>query len=145
MTDGEVIVPGESQDNSVTSKRGLDVSRVEQIMAREQERDLKLIYRIDQLKPFDAEAKNYHKKAKPSDPLAIQLFFEIRDRYEDAKESDPKLAQEYLKMMQKFSDMAQNLRTGAMQRLFEWKKHAEAQGHGLGDLSEAELRALANG
>ena len=74
MTEGEVIVSDQPQDNAVSTKRGLDVSRVEQIMAREQERDLKLIYRIDQLKPFDAEAKNYHKKAKPSDPLAIQLL-----------------------------------------------------------------------
>jgi len=137
------MVP-EQQDNAVSSKRGLDISKVEMIMAREQERDLKLIYRIDQLKPFEnVEGRQYHKKAKPSDPLAIQLFFEIRDRYEAAKaEGDGRLAQEYLKMMQKFSDMAQGLREGAMQRLFEWKKHAESSGGGIDSMSDDELHSM---
>lgn len=91
MTDTEVIVPETVQSQELTGRRGLDVEKVEMIMGREQDRDLTFLFRVDQLKLFDPNAKTYHRKAKSGDPVTIQLLFEMRDMYSACKEAnDPK-------------------------------------------------------
>jgi hypothetical protein len=147
MSESEVIVP-EEQDQSLTGKRGLDINKVNDIMSREQMRDLSYLYRVDQLKIFDTTAKTYHRMAKPSDTGSIQLFFEIRDQYIAAK-ADPEVSQKdlqgYLKMMDDILSRAEQRRDKALDRLQAWKKHAEEQGLGMADMDPADLDRIANG
>jgi hypothetical protein len=146
MSESEVIVPDE-QDQSLTGKRGLDINKVNDIMSREQMRDLSYLYRVDQLKIFDTTAKTYHRMAKPSDTGSIQLFFEIRDQYVDAKASgaSQKDLQGYLKMMDDILSRAEQRRDKALDRLQAWKKHAEEQGLGMADMDPADLERIASG
>jgi len=146
MSESEVIVPDE-QDQSLTGKRGLDINKVNDIMSREQMRDLSYLYRVDQLKIFDQTAKTYHRMAKPSDTGSIQLFFEIRDQYVAAKASgaSQKDLQGYLKMMDDILSRAEQRRDKALDRLQAWKKHAEEQGLGMADMDPADLERIANG
>lgn len=144
MSDTEVMVPEPAQE--LTGRRGLDIEKVEMVMSREQERDLTFLFRVDQLKLFDPNAKTYHRKAKSGDPVTIQLLFEMRDAYLAAKEGgDPKLAHSLLKQMDDIAARAEARRDKALERLFAWKKQAEDSGKGLGDLSQDELRKLADG
>jgi hypothetical protein len=146
MSDAEIVTV--EPDQTLTGKRGLDISKVEEIMSREQMRDLSYLYRVDQIKLFDLTAKAYHCKAKPSDTGSLQLFFEIRDRYLAAKE-DPECSQKdlqgYLKMMDDILSRAETRRDKALDRLQTWKKHAEDQGAGMGDLTTEELEAIKRG
>jgi len=146
MSDTEVTV-AEEQDKSLTGKQGLDINKVNDIMSREQMRDLSYLYRVDQLKIFDENAKTYHRQAKPSDTGSIQLFFEIRDQYVKAKldGASPKDLQGYLKMMDEILSRAEQRRDKALDRLQAWKKHAEDQGLGMADLDPAELEKIASG
>jgi hypothetical protein len=82
----EVIAAEAKQDNSLsTPKRGLDIAKVDAIMGREQERDLKMIYRFDQIQAFcdmpEDARRQYHFERKPSDPVLIQSFWEAQRRY----------------------------------------------------------------
>lgn len=144
MNDVAVVEP----DQSLTGKRGLDIAKVEEIMSREQMRDLSYLYRVDQIKLFDENAKEYHRKAKPSDTGSLQLFFEIRDQYIKAK-ADPECSQKdlqgYLKMMDDILSRAETRRDKALDRLQSWKKHAEDHGAGLSEMTSQELEKLANG
>ena len=147
----EVVQVEEQQQALTTAKRGLDVQRVEFIMAREQERDLALVYRIDQLDLFvrnpDQDAKKrFNAQRKPSDPPLIQAFWEAHANYLKAKlDDDHKASLEWFKQLQHVLQDAQEIRKEAMDRLFEWKKQAEAQGKGIGDMTAEELEALAHG
>lgn len=146
MSDTEIIVI--EPDQSLTGKRGLDIHKVEEIMSREQMRDLSYLYRVDQLKLFDLTAKAYHCKAKPSDTGSLQLFFEIRDQYLKAKD-DPDASQRdlqgYLKMMDDILSRAETRRDKALDRLQTWKKHAEDKGMGMGSMTTEELEAIQRG
>lgn len=144
MSDTELSVPDPSQE--ITGKRGLDVEKVEMIMGREQERDLTFLFRVDQLKLFDPNAKTYHRKAKSGDPVTIQLLFEMRDAYNDAKANgDPKLAHSLLKQMDDIAARAEARRDKALERLFAWKKQAEDNGKGMDGMTQDELVKMANG
>lgn len=147
----EVSVPVDESHALSTAKRGLDVQRVEFIMAREQERDLALVYRIDQLDLFvrnpDQDAKKrYNAQRKPSDPPLIQAFWEAHGNYLAAKEEgDFKASLEWFKQLQNVLQDAQEIRKEAMDRLFAWKKQAELQGKGLDNVTTEELERLARG
>jgi hypothetical protein len=146
MSTSEVTVV--EPDQTLTGKRGLDIAKVEEIMSREQLRDLSYLYRVDQIKIFDETAREFHRKAKPSDTGSLQLFFEIRDQYVAAK-ADPECSQKdlqgYLKMMDEILSRAETRRDKALDRLQGWKKHAEDRGAGMGDMTTEELEAIQRG
>ena len=145
-TEPSAIVPVEPDGELTTQKQGLDIGKVERVMSREQERDLSFLYRVDQIKLFDeAGSKQFHGKAKPSDPISLQILFEIRDRYrQSVRDEQPKETLAYLKMMDDIAARAEGRRDKALERLFSWKKHAEDKG-GLGEMTTAELERVASG
>jgi len=117
------------EEQRVVSKRGLDISKVEWVIGREQEKDLALIHRIDQIQFFcdlpDEEKRQYNYKRKPSDPPILQSIWEAHRQYTSNKEGEPVVA---LKWFEKMTDLlikAQKLRQDAMDRMFIWKKVAE--------------------
>ena len=148
-TQGELIVP-EKRNDKLTSKRGLDLGKVDMIMGREQERDLALIYRADQLQLFidmpSDDKRQYHYKRKPSDAPLIQAAWEAHKNYLCFKDTDDtKAALSWYKELVDIINKIQDLRREAMDRLLSWKKQAEAEGRGLGNLSSEDLEKLAHG
>lgn len=129
-------------------KRGVDIAKVEELISREQERDLRFLYRFDQIRLFDPvpsdQAKAYNYKRKPSDPVTIQNLFEIRDMYLQAKaDGDSKTAQLYLKMIAEISSRAEDRRDKVSDRLFGWKRHQEDKDKR--EYDPQEVMRLANG
>jgi hypothetical protein len=123
------IIPTPDEERAVTTKRGLDISKVEWVIGREQEKDLALIHRIDQIQFFcdlpDEEKRQYNYKRKPSDPPILQSIWEAHRQYTANKEVEAAIA---LKWFEKMTDLlikAQKLRQDAMDRMFLWKKVAE--------------------
>ena len=123
------VIPTPDSERVVTTKRGLDITKVEWVIGREQEKDLALIHRIDQIQFFcelpEEEKKQYNYKRKPSDPPLLQSIWEAHRQYTAIKEDDPAVA---LKWFDKMTDLlikAQKLRQEAMDRMFIWKKVAE--------------------
>lgn len=139
------IIPTPDSERVVTTKRGLDISKVEWVIGREQEKDLALIHRIDQIQFFcslpEEEKKQYNYKRKPSDPPLLQSIWEAHRQYQAVQSDDPAVA---LKWFDKMTDLlikAQKLRQEAMDRMFIWKKVAEERKEP--QLSEDELLKLA--
>ena len=146
MAKSEVTV---AADHKVSSKRGLDLSKVDFLLGREQERDLALIYRIDQLKLFElAKAREnvYNANRQNADPPFIKSIWEAHDNYMECKlNTDQKGAVAWYKELASLLSEAQTIRREAMDRLFAWKKQAEAKGGALDEMTQAELEKLANG
>lgn len=146
----DVIVPDGDSGALSTAKRGIDLDKVNFVMAREQERDLRIIYRIDQLQlylddPTDCK-KQYNAQRKPSDPPLIQAIWEAHKNYMTAiKEDDQRSALEWFKQQTSLVVKAQDMRKDAMDRMLAWKKQLEANGGGLDSASTEELERLANG
>ena len=139
------VIPVEPE-RAVTTKRGLDIAKVEWVIGREQEKDLALIHRIDQIQFFCAlppeEKRQYNFKRKPSDPPILQSIWEAHRQYEALKDTDPLPA---LKWFEKMTDLlvkAQKLRQEAMDRMFMWKKVAEDREE-TKQLSDDDLLKLA--
>lgn len=137
-------------DNLSSGKRGLDLAKVEYVMGREQERDLRLIYRYDQIQAFcelpAEDRKRYNYERKPSDPVLIQCFWEAHMNYKRALlADDEKLALSWFDRCMEVASKVEAKRFDAMDRLLEWKKQAEADGQQLDAATSAELEALANG
>lgn len=123
------IIPTPDSERVVTTKRGLDITKVEWVIGREQEKDLALIHRIDQIQFFcelpEEDKKQYNYKRKPSDPPILQSIWEAHRQYAALKDDEPVVA---LKWFEKMTDLlikAQKLRQEAMDRMFMWKKVAE--------------------
>lgn len=146
----EVVVAEGKQENSLsTPKRGLDLAKVDYVMGREQERDLSLIYRFDQIQAFCEapveERRRFHYQRKPSDPVLIQAFWEAHLNYKRALAADDeKLMLQWFDRCLDIADKCEDKRTAAMDRLMSWKKHAEEMGKTLDAATTEELEKLAN-
>jgi hypothetical protein len=133
-------------------KKGLDVAKVEYVMGREQERDLRIIYRADELQLFVDNfdrmrngASRYHFQRNPGDPPLIQAAWEAHKQYVAYKESDdPKTALAWYKELIGIISKIQEMRKDAMDRMFIWKKQAEEKAN-MTELGNEELEKLANG
>lgn len=147
MPKKDVIIP--DAENKLSTKRGLDLSKVDFLLGREQERDLALIYRIDQLKLFlseDKRAGQYNCNRQNADTPVINAIWEAHDNYMECKaEKDQRGAIAWYKELASRLSEAQAIRREAMDRLFAWKKQAEAKGGDMDDMPQTELEKLANG
>lgn len=144
MSETTSLTPVEPEQ-ALTGKRGLDITKVDFVMSREQERDLTFLYRVDQLKLFDENAKTYHRCAKPGDVATVQILFEMRDLYLKAKEEgDLKSAISLMKQMDDIIARTEARRDKALERLLAWKKHAEAAGMAMDDATSEDLEKIAN-
>ena len=90
------IIPTPESERTVTTKRGLDITKVEWVIGREQEKDLALIHRIDQIQFFcelpEEDKKQYNYKRKPSDPPLLQSIWEAHRQYQAVQSDDPAVA-----------------------------------------------------
>ena len=138
-----------TDDHRLSTKRGLDLSKVDFLLGREQERDLALIYRIDQLKLFKTESERegqYNCNRQNADTPVINAIWEAHDNYMECKaEKDQRGAIGWYKELASRLSEAQAIRREAMDRLFDWKKQAEAKGGKMDDMTQIELEKLANG
>jgi hypothetical protein len=143
----EVIVP--ERKDKLTTKRGLDIPKIEEVMGREQERDLSLIYRADQLQLFiecPEQGRRFHFQRKPSDPPLIQAAWEAHKNYLNYRDTDDaKTTLAWYKALVDIISQVQQLRREAMDRMLQWKKQAEDRGEGLGYMSDEDLEKVANG
>lgn len=141
-----VITTGASQVGKLHNRRGLDITKVDALLGREQEKDLALVYRIDQLMLFigAGEEKTFNAKRKPSDHPVVKALWEAHDNYMESKAGgDQRGAVAWFKELREIQREAQTIRNNALERLFDWKKQAEAAGLGMNDLSQEELIRMA--
>jgi len=135
---------------SWNKKRGVDVVKINYILGREQERDLNLIFRIDQVLLFVDELGRKKIQAAPSrfqrnpgDPPLLQALWEAHQNYVKYINSDDhKVALAWFKEVRDIIERAHLLRREAMDRMLEWKRMAEEKGK-LHELSTEDLERLA--
>lgn len=147
MPEHEVIAPEKKVADyaELASKRGLDLPKVQWVMAREQEHDLKLVYRCDEVQlfmdmPVD-DRRRYNWEKKPSDKPLIQALWTANRNYIRASRSDDeKLALQWFDRVVDIIDKVQDMRREAMDRLMEWKRHEESK---QGDIDPMELYKIA--
>lgn len=138
-------VPDAAQAVALSGKRGLDLNQIEFALAKQQEKDLRLIYRVDQIQAFmslpEDKRKRFNFERKPSDPLLIQLFWEAHRKYQGAREPDVQL--KWFKNMMDLLKPVLELRKEAMDRMHMWKRYAEQASRGVDDLPDSALEVLA--